>query len=406
MQPRMTNTAAKKMLKKAAVTPFRKTYQLLSLFSIKGKPKVDLNQVKKILIISLHYTGDVLFTTPVIRAVKQALPKATIDLWVKSRSEDIVKDNPHINKLYVYDHIVTRRYEDHYPFDLGEKWKLLKQFRNEQYDLVIDFSGVIGSTLFTYFMKPKYSVGFNKQGLGFLFTKEAEKSGKGHLVDQYLLALERLLDIQSTDSSLELRIDEETEDFVEELFRVKKIDSERFILCLHTTAGWKAKEWTASKFRELIQWIQSKLSSCQIIIIGDKADVKKVTRICEGLAQKPIDFVGKLSLAETSAAIAKSHLFIGSDSAPLHIAAALGVPTIGLFGPTNPLFSAPRGKQHVYLYKVLDCSAGKDEQYCTREAGFTCTTWDCMKLISVAEVFHYVSMAVESHISNQVEKIC
>jgi len=402
----MKNTAAKKMLKKAAVTPFRITHQLLSLFSIKGRRKVDLNQIKKILIISLHYMGDVLFATPVIRAVRQALPEATIDLWVKSRSEDIIRDAPHINKFYVYDYIITRRFEDHYPLDLGGKWKLLKLFRKQRYDLVIDFSGVIGSTLFTYFMNPKYSVGFNKQGLGFLFTKEAEKSDKGHLVDQYLSVLERLLDIQSTDSSLELRINEETEAFVDELFCAKGINKERFILCLHTTAGWKAKEWLGNKFRELIQKIQLEIPECQIIIVGGDTDIQKVNLICNDLAQKPISFVGKLSLAETSAVISKSHLFIGGDSGPLQIAAALGVPTVSLFGPTNPLFSAPRGKQHVYLYKVLDCSAGKDEQYCAREAGFTCTTWDCMKLISVAEVFHYVKMAVESHISNQVEKIC
>jgi len=402
----MTNTAAKKMLKKVAVTPFHITYQVLSLFSKERKQEIDLNHVKKVLIILLHYRGDVLFITPVIRAIKQALPKATIDLWVKSRSEDMVKDNPHINKLYVYDHVVTRRFEDHYPLDLDGKWKLLKQFRKERYDLVIDFSGVIGSTLFTYLMNPRYSVGFNKQGLGFLFTKETEKNNKGHLVDQYLSLLEQLLVIQSTNSSLEFRINEETEAFVDELFRAEGIDSGRFILCLHTTAGWKAKEWAWDKFRELIRRIQSELLSCQIIIIGDKTDVKKVTRICEGLPQKPIDLVGRLSLVETSAAIAKSHLFIGSDTGPLHIAAAVGVPTISLFGPTNPLFSAPRGSQHIYLYKVLDCSAGKDKQYCTREAGFTCTTWDCMRLISVAEVFHYVKIAFENHISKQLEKIC
>lgn len=400
----MYNSITKKILKKIVATTLCITYRFCILFSGKRKAEIDLNHVKKVLIILLHYTGDVLFATPVIRTVKQVLPQAQIDVWVKSRAEDIVKDNLYINKIYVYDYIITRRWEDRYPLDLRGKRKLLKQFMSEQYDLVIDFSGVIGSTLFTYFMKPKYSVGFNKQGLGFLFTKEAEKSGKGHLVDQYLSVLECLLGIQSTDSSLELRINEETEAFVDELFRAKKIDSERFVLCLHTTAGWKAKEWAASKFRELIQWIQSELSSCQIIIIGDKADFKKVTRICEGLPQKPIDFVGKLSLAETSAAIAKSHLFIGSDSAPLHIAAALDVPTISLFGPTNPLFSAPRGKKHVYIYKTLDCSAKKQEQYCKRNAGLTCSTYDCMKLISVDEVFHYVKTAVENHKSSETEK--
>jgi len=400
----MYNSITKKILKKIVVMPLCIAYRFCILFSGKRKAEIDLNQVKKVLIILLHYAGDVLFATPVIRAVKQVLPQAQIDVWVKSRAEDIVKDNSYINKIYVYDYIITRRWEDRYPLDLKGKRRLLKQFRNERYDLVIDLSGVIGSTLFAYFMKPKYSIGFNKQGLGFLFTKEAEKSDKGHLVDQYLSVLERLLDIQSTDSSLELRINEETEAFVDELFCAKGIDEERFILCLHTTAGWKAKEWGADKFRELIQKIQLEFPECQIIIVGGDTDIQKVNLICNDLAQKPISLVGKLSLAETFAVISKSHLFIGGDSGPLQIAAALGVPSIGLFGPTNPLFSAPRGKQHVYIYKILDCSAKKREQYCKRNAGLTCPTCDCMKLISVDEVFHYVKMGVEKHKSSEMEK--
>lgn len=85
-----------------------------------------------------------------------------------------------------------------------------------------------------------------------------------------------------------------------------------------------------------------------------------------------------------------SDLFIGSDSGPLYIAEAVGTKTISLFGPTNPLFSAPRGKEHTCIYNKLFCSAEDNEQNCILIAGLNCKTIDCMKMIKPDDVYKAV----------------
>ena len=88
----------------------------------------------------------------------------------------------------------------------------------------------------------------------------------------------------------------------------------------------------------------------------------------------------------SAAVISGSVLFIGNDSVGLQIAGAFDIPSIALFGPTNPEFSNPTGENHKVLYKKLFCSASESEQYCTRNAGKTCPDIHCMKSIQVSEV--------------------
>jgi ADP-heptose:LPS heptosyltransferase len=125
-----------------------------------------------------------------------------------------------------------------------------------------------------------------------------------------------------------------------------------------------------------------------LVIIGTETDYPKLNQI-QSFLKSSIDikdvFV-TLPMNATIELIRRSDLLIGSDSAPLHIAGGVNTPSIGLFGPTNPEFSKPRGKNHTVIYYKLFCSASESEQFCTRDAGRTCPTIDCMKSITVKEI--------------------
>src|SRR4030095_2068878 len=123
--------------------------------------------------------------------------------------------------------------------------------------------------------------------------------------------------------------------------------------------------------------------------IGADSDLKKLEEINSYLDGKEFDLKTRflpLQFIQSAELIRRADLFIGSDSAPLHTAGAVGTPSIGIFGPTNPEFSRPLGAQHKIIYHRLFCYSSADTQYCTRNAGFTCPTIDCMKMITSNEI--------------------
>lgn len=132
------------------------------------KKDIDRTQIKKILIMSLYFRGDMLFNTAAIRMLKKIFPDADIDVMVKSRSKDVLEGNPYINKLIVFDDIKTADYNDSSEIKLKEKLLLLKKIRNEDYDLCIDFTGKYSTALIALLGGFKYSTGLNYNGFDFV----------------------------------------------------------------------------------------------------------------------------------------------------------------------------------------------------------------------------------------------
>jgi ADP-heptose:LPS heptosyltransferase len=178
--------------------------------------------------------------------------------------------------------------------------------------------------------------------------------------------------------------------WIEDELRKRGYDFNKPLVCIHITSGWDAKRWSLKNFEKLIERLIKDLNY-EVAVIGDVGDLKEYEQIVASLQKniyekKLIDLFFQLTLINSAALIKRADVFIGSDSVPLHIAGAVDTPSIGLFGPTNPDFSNPMGNKHIVLYKKLFCSAGMDNQYCTRNAGKTCKTLDCMKSITVDEV--------------------
>jgi len=362
-----------------------------------------LNDVKRILVISLYFKGDFLFHTAFLEALKTLLSGSKIDLWVKSRLADIVENDPRFNKVMVFDDIRTVNYREQSSFNLKGKINFLKKLRKNKYDLVIDLTGKYSTALFTLFSSPGYSVGINYNFFGFCYDSFVElntSTEKGHLIEKYISVIPKGLHLKadewnSVKEKIEIRpyiyIDDDTRRIVEEKLSFVRINKENKLIILHATSGWKAKEMNAKIFSELVKYFNSK--KYDFVFVGDDGEISKLEEIKSFLTEDEIDFKRqflKLKMLQTAELIRRSDLFIGSDSAPLHIAGAVGVPTIGIFGPTNPGFSAPVGKLHHVVYHQLFCSAEIDRQYCSRNAGFTCATIDCMKMVKSQEIIKLI----------------
>jgi heptosyltransferase-3 len=376
--------------------------------------KRDLNirkdEVKKILFISLFFRGDVLFQTPAIRILKYYFRNAEIDVWVKSRSEEIIRNNPDVNKIWVFDGVETDYTGGRVKYSLKEKLAFVRMLKAEKYDIVADYTGLFFTGLSTYLMKPKFSFGKFQQRFGFFYNKFIDEDFSikaGHLIDKYKELVRLGVGIPETEwnSLIDMipskgiisKNDDKRKELLE-ILRQKELDLSKPLVTLHLTAGWNAKRWSLSGFAGLIADLKN--IGFETAVIGTKEDRKEFESILPEINYlSPVkDSSGiffDLPFEFSVELIRMSDVFIGSDSMPLHIAGAVDTPSIGLFGPTNPEFSRPLGEKHHVFYNQLYCSADGDNQYCTRDAGRTCATIDCMKMISKEQIVSLIKTIIK-----------
>jgi ADP-heptose:LPS heptosyltransferase len=372
--------------KKLIVTLINKAGKIFFLLRKNVLPQ----PVKKILFISLYFNGDILFESPLFELINKLYPDAELHIWIKSRTKALMEGYPLFKQVFIFDDIRTRRYDENIKFDLRSKIKFFRILKKEKYDFIFDLTGLFWTALAVFIATARYSAGFNFHGFGFLYNFESYAITEGHLVDKNLdiilgnplfkVAIKNSGKINLTPNYY---ITEDTKHKVDDLFFNHEVQSNSKKIAIHTTAGWKAKSWDVSNFISLINEFDDKFD---IFLIGGNEDMKNAETIIKKITKKIYNFTGRLSINESSEVIRRSDFFIGADSGPLYIAEAVGTKTISLFGPTNPLFSSPRGIKHSYIYKELFCSADKNEQNCKLMAGLNCKTHDCMKEITVSDL--------------------
>lgn len=361
-----------------------------SIFFFWKKFKSPPAQVKKILFISLYFNGDILLASPVFKLLRQLYPDASMDIWIKSRTKSLMAGySDTFDKVIEFDDIRTRRYDEDIDPSVKRKLSFFKELRKEQYDIVIDLTGLFWTAFAVFYMKAKYSCGFNFHGFGFLYNSVSPAVTKGHLIDKNIDVVLKSKVFYDQDKPVEVdrmpyyNLTDESIRFINDYLKNSGVSEGQMNIVFHTTAGWKAKEWDAEKFIGAIDLLNEHIN---VFLIGGPGDVSKNQIIESGTKRRTFNTTNTFSINQTAALIAQCDYYVGADSGPLYIAEALGVKTISLFGPTNPLFSAPRGDLHSSVYYELFCSADSDEQNCKLIAGLNCKTVDCMKLIKAEDV--------------------
>ena len=353
-----------------------------------------MEKISKILIISLYFRGDVLLNTPAIKALRKIFPLADIDVWVKSRSADILQNNKNVSNIIQFDNIKTADYEDNNSVDKISKPTFLKKIRQNKYDLCVDLTGKYSTALFALLSGFGYSAGLNYNGFGFCYSRYINidtQNSSGHLSAKYCEAVKLALQmtdeewnsITGNDIKADYSPDREEVEYIKRYLSDLGIGTSKLLICIQTTAGWKAKEWKPENYSSLISMIKDRFD---IVLIGGDGDKAYNYEVIERAGLDTGHLLTSHSLKRTAAMISRAQLFLGSDSVGLQLAGAMEIPSVALFGPTNPLFSNPPGNKHRVIYKQLNCSALNDHQYCSRNAGKTCAALDCMKSISVQEV--------------------
>ncbi len=308
------------------------------------KDAIDLNDVKKVLIIKLRHHGDVLLTSPLFQVLKNHHPHLEIDALVYADTQEMLSLHPAINQIIT----INRNWKKQgLKKQISHEYGLLKQLKSQKYDLIIHLTEHWRGTIISRLCKPKFAVTafYPRRGGRFWHNSFSHHypipQKPRHTVEKHLDALRRIGVYPSqSEKDLILINGEDAENSANALLLENNLKENDYIL-IHPTSRWLFKCWEIDKFAQLIDYLHE--NNHQVIITAAPSDhelqiIKGMLKITKS---SPIDLSGKLSLKELSVLIAKAKCFVGVDSVPMHIAAAHKTPCIALFGPSGDLEWGP-----------------------------------------------------------------
>ncbi|MDL2321715.1 putative lipopolysaccharide heptosyltransferase III [Desulfosarcina sp. OttesenSCG-928-B08] len=313
----------------------------------------DMMFVKKtpprILVIKMRYIGDTVLTTPLLRALKDALPQAEICFLVNQQSADIVKNQPFSDRLIVFDNRRTRQ-------DIGYFFRFVRDLRRLKCDVALDLTRNDRSALLTFLSGAKIRMGYEGAGV---FQKNAYTHeipyhfGNVHTVDHHL-EMAAALGIPIPDRHPYLAVTDSDRDAVRNVLHSKGISEIQPFMLIHPGARRWYKSWPVERFIRLADRIADHYP-VQIVLSGGPEDQDTCHAIFSGMTHPALNLCGKIPLGQLPALIQDSILLIGNDSAPIHIATAVETPAIALFGPTRWEDWQPRREQDTTLSAAFDC---------------------------------------------------
>lgn len=355
--------------------------------------------VERVLVMRPDHLGDVLFSFPALRALREALPDARIDFlvgpWARPLLPDDPKDLHGVELLEFAAPWLVRPKKVR--FGLGATLKLTRLLRKRarilggRYDMVLDLRGDFQLILAARLSGARYLAGRGLTGLGFLLDTEAEEIPGRHQVERNLSMIESAGFGSPKTTNPNLNLTEEEKKRGRQLLLEHGIDGSKHLIGMHVGAGAATKLWGADKFAQLIKRIIADLPA-QVILFGAGGDRTAVDDVKIVLEQtqtegRVFDLCGKLpNLREFMMAAGECGLFIGNDSGPCHIAASLGMPVISVFSGTNdPAEWGPRGQRVLIVRKRIECEG----------CGLTeCGHHSCMAELDVDVVYQAVRRCV------------
>ncbi len=319
------------------------------------------------MIVKLSSIGDVVHTLPALESLHRGFKEAKIDWLVEEAASSVLKGHPLINELI----IVKRGWGK----NLRENLRAAKALRARQYDLVLDFQGLLKSGIWVFFSRGRRRVGFsNARELSHLVYNEKLPAYdvEQHAVDRYLTLAEKVGG-QKGDVVFRLGTGKAAESIKKKL-KAKGVAAPFFVMV--TRGRWATKLWRDDRFIGLAKkLIEGK--KLQAVLAGSPSDKEELDRMAASIGKGSVNMAGETDLKELFALFSLASFAVTVDSGPMHIAAASGARTVALFGPTAPWRTGPYGKGHVIVRKGLPCSP------CFKRV---CASPKCMEEITVEDV--------------------
>ncbi|MDO8784671.1 MAG: putative lipopolysaccharide heptosyltransferase III [Syntrophales bacterium] len=342
----------------------------------------------RILIIQLGDIGDVVWVTPTLWAIREAYPQAKVSVLLREDNGTLLEADPSVHRIFA----VKRRGKGHFKKAL-EQIRFIKILQRERFDLVFDLRADDRGAIMAYLSRAPVRVAQYYDGLPFwrnrLFTHlvlppPVKEKNRG--AAEQSLRIVRGVGIEAKTTIPRLFIAEQTGKQVQQLLDAEKIGAVPWIT-LNPFSRWRYKEWGHSKWAQIIAYLWDEFHIATVVV-GAEAERTRAAELAETCRGAVYNLAGKTTLAELAGLLRLSALHLGVDSAAPHIAAAVGTPTVTIYGPSDWREWAPVGEQHRVVLPPMECVP-------CRQKGCDGKEWSrCLEILETGQVKEVIREAL------------
>ncbi|WP_093882297.1 lipopolysaccharide heptosyltransferase II [Syntrophus gentianae] len=346
----------------------------IPLLSVRGGKRLRPEGVRNLLIRGTNWIGDVVMTLPAIASIRKTFPDAHIAILVKPWVADVLRLCPDVDEILLYKSPGIHA-------GMKGKVRLAGELRERRFDAAILLQNAIEAAILTRMAGIPIRAGYNSDARGALLTHAVRRTREVRQVHQvnYYRAMVQALGCEPTDIGAMLKPGAEDQKLAERLMSEFSLEKGSFLVGMAPGAAYgPAKMWFPERFGAVADRLISELNA-RVLLFGSSGDRKAIEEVQGSSSFSLLDLAGKTSLREAIVLMSRCGLFVSNDSGLMHVAGALGVPTVAIFGSTNPVTTSPSGKRTIVVRGKADCSP------CLKKV---CPTdFQCMKSIGVEDVY-------------------
>jgi len=329
-----------------------------------------MSDYRHILLIKPSSLGDIVHAMPTCAAIRRAYPKARLTWLVKREWAGLVERIDGVDRVW--------------PVKSTLKGWLsqVSPLRAEQFDLVMDLQGLFRSAAIGWFSGSPLLVGFanGREGSPRFYSRRVSVPQLDmHAVDRYLLVAKAVGAVESGEPEFRFRIPQTDYDEVDRVLSRSGVPPGTSWVAMNVSARWQTKRWPPASFAEVAARLQQEGFGAVVMIGGpdERADIAEVNRRMKTPA---IDLAGATTVGLLPALLSRASLLITNDSGPMHVAAAVGIPIVALFGPTSAARTGPYGVGHAVLSGNVPCSP------CFSRTCHNTVPLECLTMVSPQQV--------------------
>jgi heptosyltransferase-2 len=309
----------------------------------------------KILVRATNWVGDAVMALPALEAIRRREPRAHIAVLARPWVAELYRNQDFADQLIVFDHAGRHA-------GLGGAERLARELRRERFDVALLLQNAFQAAWIAWCAGIPQRIGYARDRRSWLLTQAVELPRRGEIPSQepyyYLELLRRAGWLEQLPhlSAVTMRVSNEAQRHGESKLRAAGArEGARRVAMAPGAAFGAARCWPVERYAALADRAMEELDA-DVVLVGSAADNDTVQRIAAGMRCKPIMLAGQTMIGELPGVLRACNAFVGNDSGAMHVAAAVGLPVIGVFGPTNPEATAPLSNQVTVLREPVGCS--------------------------------------------------
>lgn len=316
--------------------------------------KLELSKINRVVVRTPNWVGDAVMSVPALRVLRRLLPDAHICLVSRPGTADIFIDGDFADDLLIYDRSGLRS-------ALGQ----IGEWKRRRFDLAVLFQNAFEAAVIAFLARVPARIGYKTDGRGFLLTHPVTTptwKDTRHEIFYYLnlvgeigRAASGVLPAEASEPDFALLISNERTQKARDLLKAHDVKvSLPLILLCPGSVNSRAKRWPAERYAELADRFGE--TGATVALIGSPGELEVSEKVSAKAVHPPLMLTGKTSVGDVAALIAVADLLVTNDTGPAHIGAAVGTPTVVIFGPTNPLTTGPFGPSGLIVRQPPECA--------------------------------------------------